>query len=490
MKMKNALKKINDIYMQLPINLSTITGWRYPGIPRLLGNPILGRLSYFASDNKILQNLLAAGKLATNHPSGMCYYWLFNKLVLLITKPEQIENVLITNDENVSRRAAMRFVESFWGPNIVADERALWKEKKTIYLDHLSKHDVLTQYEPWMQLVTKKSLEKIPNNQQSEILLRDFIRKYTLEMILSLITQYDHKKDIEKFIQYTEFVGDNVANIRNIFKWSLPSLVRKFIFRNEPVDQKQVKHEMRCTFNKLLLVPNEDYIKEHDNFLHSIWQLRKDQPGQSQLQANADVFGDGNVILFAAQDTVTSTLEFAFKLLCANPAVEEKLRAELKHHIQNDELTLENLNRIEYLEMVIREVLRFFPASPMLPARSVTRSFEIDGLPLSKGSLILISPFITQRSDAFWENPEQFIPERFSKENKAKIPPHAFIPFGDGRHGCVGWKFAIQQCKFLLAAIYRNYHVEIENNEFQIKFFHSTIRPQIPTKARFIPIRL
>lgn len=481
------LQHLKNFYMNLPINFSTITGWRYPGIPRLIGNPILGRLSYFSNDDKILQNLLAAGERAADHVSGICYYWLANKMVMLVTRPEHIQEVLITHDENVSRGIAMRFVESFWGPNIVIDEHALWKKKRSIYLDYLAKQEALNQYQPWMQQITQKYLEKIHNN-KDEIPLRDFLSRYTLEMVLSLMTPYEHSKDIESLIQYTEFVGDNVANIRNIFKWSLPSLLRKFIFRNEPVDQQQVKQEMRCAFNKLVLAPNETYIKEQNNIMRSIWQLRKDHPGQSELQENADVFGDGNVLLFAAQDNVTSTLEFAFKLLCAHPTIEEKLRSELRHHLQNAELTLENLNRIDYLEMVIREVLRLFPASPILPARSVNNPFEIDGLPLSKGNLIVISPFITQRLKKYWENAEQFDPERFAKSNQAKIHQHAYIPFGDGRHGCVGWKFAMQQCKFLLAAIYRNYHVEIPDNDLQIKFFHSTIRPKTPTKACFIPV--
>lgn len=481
------LQKAKEIYMNSPVNFSLITGWRYPGIPRLTGNPILGRLLNLLSDNGILKNLLEAAKLATEHPSGMCYYWLANKLVLLVTKPEDIEKVLIINDENVSRRSATKFMESFLGPNIATDQDNLWKQKKQIYIKHFAGHEALRESEPTMQAIVCKYVQAINTKKQNPIKLREFLSHYTLDMVLSALIPYDHERDLTKFVNYTSFVGNHATNIRNIFKWSVPIFIRKLLFRNESTDLTPIKNQMRTTFNEILLSPHQACIKNSNNFINSICKLRGN-PDQEELISNADVFGDTNVLLFAAQDTVTTTFEFAIKLLCANPIIEEKLRAELLVQLRDQEFNTDNINKVEYLEMIIKETLRLYPPSLILPIRGVDKPFKLGNLRLAKGDYINISPYITQHLNSLWENPDQFIPERFSKENAAKIPAHAYIPFGDGRHGCAGWRFAYQQLKLLLAAIYMRYHVVIENNDFQFRLFCTTIQPKIPTMAKFIPI--
>ena len=102
------LSKLNTVYKDHPnLNLSLLTGWRYPGIPRLTGNPLLGRLTYLFSGEGILNNLMATAKLATDHPSDICYYWLANQLVLL--------NFLIPLDNRASL-CSNKYSSNFFAP--------------------------------------------------------------------------------------------------------------------------------------------------------------------------------------------------------------------------------------------------------------------------------------------------------------------------------------------------------------------------------------
>lgn len=481
-----ALNSRQQIYDHFHRNVSNITGLRYPNIPRLKGNFILGRLLYLLSDQGILQNLIASGQLASNHPSGLCYYWLANKLVLLVTHPNHIKEALIDHDADISRRTATRFIERFWGPNIAIDQNDLWKKKRTIYLKYLAEREALFKQESPMKAVIHKYIEQIKIQQEKEVNLETILKGFTLDNILNVMIPYEPQRNTQEFANYTHFVGNHVANIRNIFKWSLPGFLRKLIYWNEKDTPQKIKSHMQSSLNKMLFCPYRSSIENNDNFIRAIWNINKNKTGQADLLENADVFGDTNALFFTAQDTVTFSLIFAIKLLCAHPEVKAQLCLELEQHrVHPEHLNAEEIHKLDYLDCVVKEILRLYPASPTLPPRGVDRPFKMAGLSLGKGDLILVSPYLTHRISSIWKNPEQFDPTRFSRENSSAIPTHAYLPFGDGRHTCPGWKFAYLQIKFFLAAVFSTFEVKMIHNDFELCFEQTTLRPRHPSYAIF-----
>ena len=92
-------------------------------------------------------------------------------------------------------------------------------------------------------------------------------------------------------------------------------------------------------------------------------------------------------------------------------------------------LDLETLNKLTYLEMVIKEVLRLFPILPVV-ARETTAEFEMAGFTIPEGTMLAISPFSVQRNTKYWGNDaHEFKPERFEPDNIKNVDPYAFIPF-------------------------------------------------------------
>jgi cytochrome P450 len=137
--------------------------------------------------------------------------------------------------------------------------------------------------------------------------------------------------------------------------------------------------------------------------------------------------------------------------------------------------------------MVINESLRLYPTSRILLPRIVEDNFSIGGLPLFKGDQILISPYITQRLGHFFKQPEQFIPERFAKENKYKIESGSYLPFGIGAHNCIGQKFSIQTIKLFLTFIYRKHHIEVIDNYFPTSIKENVVKTKFFTKIQLVP---
>ncbi|MCP6606130.1 cytochrome P450, partial [Klebsiella pneumoniae] len=85
--------------------------------------------------------------------------------------------------------------------------------------------------------------------------------------------------------------------------------------------------------------------------------------------------------------------------------------------------------------------------------REAKKDVEIDGLFIPKGSVVGIPVFALHRDSHYWPEPEKFLPERFSKKNKANIDPYIYLPFGNGPRNCLGMRFALMNMKLAVTKV-------------------------------------
>ena len=131
--MQNALKSgLKTALFNLLVLSSKITGWRYPKIPRLKGNFFYGRLPSLFNDNQLISDIFKAGELAAKHESGLSYFWLGSNLMLVITKPEHLEQ-LMKNKDHFKLSVFDDYVDYLGGSFILADEPELWAPKREVY---------------------------------------------------------------------------------------------------------------------------------------------------------------------------------------------------------------------------------------------------------------------------------------------------------------------------------------------------------------------
>ncbi|XP_065166534.1 cytochrome P450 4c3-like [Atheta coriaria] len=166
-------------------------------------------------------------------------------------------------------------------------------------------------------------------------------------------------------------------------------------------------------------------------------------------------------LMFAGHDTSSGAMSFALYLLGNNPEAQQKAFEELRDIFGDDKTrhcTLTDINSMKYLELVIKETLRLYPSAPVF-TRKIQETFTVDGITYPKGTTIGIFAYGIHRDEEHYKNPEQFEPERFSRENNDGKKPFAFIPFSAGPRNCIGQKFAMLELKTLLSMILRNFEV-------------------------------
>ncbi|XP_074645885.1 cytochrome P450 3A9-like [Tubulanus polymorphus] len=203
---------------------------------------------------------------------------------------------------------------------------------------------------------------------------------------------------------------------------------------------------------------------------------------------NDEIIAQSVLFFLAGFDTTASLLSFAAYNLALNPTEQEKLCEEFEEKIgYDDELTYDNVGKLEYMEMVINETLRLFPPALRFD-RICNETTEIDGVLFEKGIDVTVPVYAIHRDPDIWEDPESFKPERFSAENRENMHPCSFIPFGMGPRNCIGMRLAILEAKMALVSVLRKYRfVECAETVRKVDLDVSgLIRPTKPLRVKLV----
>ena len=192
--------------------------------------------------------------------------------------------------------------------------------------------------------------------------------------------------------------------------------------------------------------------------LLSMLLLAEDEDGQRMT--DQQLRDELITLILAGHETTANTLNWAWMLLAQHPEVEAKLHAELDAVLAGRPPQLEDLPQLVYTEMVIKEVMRLYPAAWSV-SREAIAEVELRKGVLPRGSVVYVLLYFTQRDPRWWSDPERFDPERFRSEHMAAIPRYAYLPFGGGPRVCIGNGFAMMEARLLLATIASRYRLAL-----------------------------
>jgi len=171
--------------------------------------------------------------------------------------------------------------------------------------------------------------------------------------------------------------------------------------------------------------------------------------------SDREIRDECNTFIFEGHDTTSAALSWTFFLISTHPEVEEKVIEEINTVLGDKQYPdADDLKNLRYLGMCIKEGLRLYPSVPTI-ARNMTEDTEINGHIIPKGADVYVHPYVIHRQPDTWENPEEFIPERFTTEASKGRHPYAYVPFSAGPRNCIGQKFALNEEKCVLAMVLR-----------------------------------
>lgn len=157
-------------------------------------------------------------------------------------------------------------------------------------------------------------------------------------------------------------------------------------------------------------------------------------------------------LFIAGHETTAVTLAWLWHLLSQHPRVEERLIEELRSVLGGRAPTPDDLPRLPYLDAVIHEVLRLYPAAYILQRTSV-EPFDLAGYHFPANTTVIMSQWIMHRDQRYFDAPDEFRPERWLNGLENRLPAYAYFPFGGGPRRCIGQIFALMEAALVAATL-------------------------------------
>ncbi|MDX2076870.1 MAG: cytochrome P450 [bacterium] len=180
-------------------------------------------------------------------------------------------------------------------------------------------------------------------------------------------------------------------------------------------------------------------------------------------------------MLIAGHDTSTASLAWTLYFLGKYPHIQEKVADEIKSVLGDNLPRHDQLSALPYLGAVIDEALRLYPPIH-LGSRFATKELSYKGYRIKKGERILYSIYLSHRDPAYWENPNEFMPERFLGDKKPANNAYHYLPFGKGTRNCIGLAFADVEVKVVLARLLQAYRFELVKDDVR-PYMGATLEP-------------
>ncbi|PHT39348.1 Cytochrome [Capsicum baccatum] len=158
-------------------------------------------------------------------------------------------------------------------------------------------------------------------------------------------------------------------------------------------------------------------------------------------------------MLVGGTDTSAATVIWAMTALIGNPNAMKKVQAEIRELVgKKSKVNEDDIQNLQYFKAVIKETFRLYPPVPLLVPRETMKNSILEGYEIKQKTIINVNIWAIARDPEIWENPEEFIPERFlNSDIDFKGQNFELLPFGAGRRGCPAIALGVATVELVLS---------------------------------------
>ncbi|XP_014725997.1 PREDICTED: cytochrome P450 3A29-like [Sturnus vulgaris] len=389
--------------------------------------------------------------------------------VLAVLDPILIKNILVKECYNIfTNRRNFRLNGILSSAlNVAEDEQ--WRRIRTV-LSPAFTSGKLKEMFPIINHYGEKLVQNIEKKVANDefVTAKDIFGAYSMDVVTSTsfsvnIDSMSNPNDpfvinIKKFLQFS-FLSP-VFLLLVLFPFVIPVLERMKV----TLLPSDVMEFFKNVFTKMKKEREKGSSTDRVDFLQLMIESQNTHDGSRSAETNLEktlsdeeVLAQALIFVFAGYETTSSTLSYIAYNLATHPDVQQRLQDEVDTHLPNKASpTYSAITQMEYLDMVVNESIRLYPVGGRLE-RVCKKTVELNGVTIPEGMAVLIPAFVLHRDPQYWPEPDEFRPERFSKENKESIDPYTFLPFGAGPRNCIGMRFALLVVKVAVVVLLQNF---------------------------------
>ncbi len=392
--------------------------------------------------------------------------------VALLTGEEAQEAFFRASDEQLDQAAAYPFMKPIFGPGVVFDASP---EQRKQALRNQSLRDRFMRGHA--EVIAAETEQRIASwGESGEVDLLDFFAELTLYTSSSCLLGREFREELTP--EFAQMYHD-LEKGTDAFAYVNPYL---------PLPSFRTRDRARLRLVELIteiIEGRKAEGRETSDLLAVLTRLRNED---GSLRYTPDeITGIFISMMFAGHHTTSGTAAWTLIELVRHPQILERVTKELDTLFAGGaDVSYHALREIPELECAIKEALRLHPPLIIL-MRKVMEDFHYKEWTVQAGDTVAVSPAVSNRMPECFPEPARFDPERYKEGREEDRRAFAWLPFGAGRHRCVGAAFAMMQLQAIFCVLLRRHCFEMAQPPESYRNDHSKMVVQLrqPCRVRY-----
>jgi cytochrome P450 len=384
---------------------------------------------------------------------------------LLVNNPADIEYVLVKHHRGFTKsRQFRRYTRAIFGSGLLTAEGEDWQRQRRLNAPAFSGQR-LASYGDVMVRHAEAMLRGWQAGERVDVHAE--LKALTLEIAAETLFGTSVKRDIADMEQSSNALVSEIS-----------SRLRRPVFIPDAIPTPGNVRFRRALrrIDQLVarIIAERRQSGEDRGDLLSLLLLARHESGEplTERQVRDEVI----TMLLAGHETTALALSWTCHLLSTHPAIESRLAAEVREVLGRRSPTVDDLARLSLCEHVVNEAVRLYPPAWTI-GREAVDPCELGGYSVPAGVTIFIAPWVLHRDPRYFDNPNEFQPDRWASGLARQLPRFAYMPFGGGPRTCIGNRFAMMEAVLILSALVQSFALEAQDERPE-PFPSITLRPK------------
>lgn len=380
--------------------------------------------------------------------------------------PAEVEDALVNRNKDMRKSVGTRILIPLLGHGLLTAEGETWFRQRRLAAPAFHRERV-NSYGRSMVEYTHEHIDRWLEGQELDV--HEELMSLTLRIVARTLFDAEVTTRIREVadasVKVQDFMFGRFTSLAFLVPTWLPT----------PGNRRYQKTIKRLDDVVISIVRERMHRGEDHGDLLSMLIGARDGDGSrmSERQVRDEVM----TLMLAGHETTALLLSWSSMLLSQHPEVEARLAEEITSVLSGRLPTPDDVPALRYAEAVVYETLRLFPPA-YATGREPIRPTHVGGVALTPRNVIFVSPYVSGRDPRYFDEPDEFRPERWLDGLAKRLPRGVFYPFGMGPRMCIGSSFAMLEATLLLATVAQRWRFRLVPDQDLRPYPAITLRPR------------
>lgn len=395
------------------------------------------------------------------------------QLVVMLTNPEDIRDLLVTNQRKFQKGQALERAKVLVGEGLLTSEGELHLRQRRLVQPAFHRARIAA----YAGAMTGAAMARQAQWTNGQLLdANRAMMDITLDIVASTLFGADVGAESSE-------IGSALDDVFEAFTIGYGPLTPLLDILPSPRRRRfeAGKRRVYATIDRIIAERRRH--KQDTGDLLSMLLHATDTEGDGTGMSDQQLRDEAITLFIAGHETTANALTWTWLLLARSPAAESALHEEVDRVLGDRLPTMDDLQQLPMTRAIIAESMRLYPPAYIVGRRAM-EPYSVGGFDFPARTIFLAPQFIVHRDPRWWPDAEQFKPERWlDAAASAARPKMAYFPFGAGTRICVGEQFAWMEAMLVVATLARRWRLRVDGPDPALEPI-ITLRPKGGLAAR------